>query len=131
MKTSVFLVLAIAAMPVVSSAAPSGPSAKMAARLKKYPTSNWLAHYLPDDRYKIAGGVWKYVSTDLDTYFHRPYSAYMLRQPAGRVIGFSSAAEAIEAGYRPDPALNMPRVTITTTQVKKVRRFQTKRQRAR
>lgn len=82
-----------------------GPSAKMAARLKKYPTSNWLAHYLPDDRYKIAGGVWKYVSTDLDTYYHAPNSPLMLSQPAGRVIGFSSTAEAEEAGYRPDPNL--------------------------
>ncbi len=87
-------------------AGPSGPSARMAARLKKYPTSQWLAHYLPDDRYKIAGGVWKYVSTDLDTYYHRPESAYMMSQPAGRVIGFSSAAEAEEAGYRPDPNLD-------------------------
>ena len=129
MKFSLFLVFGIVALPIVAQAAPSGPSAKAAARLKKYPTSNWLAHYLPEDRYKIAGGIWKYVSTDLDTYFHRPYSPYMMRQPASRVIGFSSAAEAIEAGYRPDPALNMPRVMITTTSVKKVRRIQVKRRR--
>ncbi|MBW3635513.1 MAG: hypothetical protein KY445_03475, partial [Armatimonadetes bacterium] len=85
---------------------PSGPSAKSAARLKKRPTSKWLAHYLPDDRYKIAGGVWKYVSTDLDTYYHRPDSPLMMRQSASRVIGFASAAEALEAGYKPAPGLN-------------------------
>lgn len=86
-------------------AGPMGPSARMAARLKKYPTSSWLAHYLPDDRYKIAGGVWKYVSTDLDTYYHRPDSPLMLRQPAGRVIGFSSTKEAEEAGYVAGPSV--------------------------
>lgn len=88
-----------------AQAGPSGPSARAAARLKKYPTSRWLAHYLPDDRYKIAGGVWKYVSTDLDTFYHRPESSLMINQPAGRVIGFSSAAEAEEAGYKPDPTI--------------------------
>jgi hypothetical protein len=84
-------------------AGPMGRSAKMAASLKKRPTSAWLAHYLPDDRYKIAGGVWKFVSTDLDTYYHRPDSPLMLRQSADRVIGFSSVAEAEEAGYKPAP----------------------------
>lgn len=99
-----FVLAACSLGPVrVAEAGPSGRSAKMAARLKKYPTSNWLAHYLPDDRYKIAGGVWKYVSTDLDTYYHRPDSPLMLRQSAGRVIGFASAAEAEEAGYKPAP----------------------------
>jgi hypothetical protein len=87
----------------LAQAGPVGPSARSAARLKKNPTSKWLAHYLPDDRYKIAGGVWKYVSTDLDTYYHRPDSPLMMRQSAGRVIGFSSAAEAEEAGYKPAP----------------------------
>ncbi len=84
-------------------AAPSGPSAKAAARLKKKPTSSWLAHYLPEDRYKIAGGVWKYVSTNLDTYYHRADSPNMLRQPNSGVIGFDSARAAEEAGYKPDP----------------------------
>ena len=98
------LTVALSTIPVV--AAPSGPSAKSAARLKKRPTSRWLAHYLPDDRYKIAGGVWRFVSTDLDTYYHRPDSPNMLRQPPGRVIGFSSAAEAEEAGYLPAPGVN-------------------------
>ncbi len=92
--------------PPSAHAGPMGPSARMAARLKKYPTSAWLAHYLPDDRYKIAGGVWKFVSTDLDTYYHRPDSPLMLSQPASRVIGFSSVQEAEEAGYRPDPNLD-------------------------
>lgn len=100
------LVAALTALPVVGAhAGPMGPSAKMAARLKKRPTSTWLAHYLPDDRYKIAGGVWKYVSTDLDTFYHRPDSPLMLRQPAGRVIGFSSTQEAEEAGYQPGPSV--------------------------
>lgn len=87
----------------VAHAAPSGPSAKAAARLKKNPTSAWLAHYLPDDRYKIAGKVWKYVSTNLDTYYHRPDSPNMMRQPNSNVIGFASAEAAEEAGYKPDP----------------------------
>ena len=87
----------------MAQAAPTGSSAKAAARLKKAPTSAWLAHYLPDDRYKIAGGVWKYVSTNLDTYYHRADSPNMLRQPNNGVIGFASARAAEEAGYRADP----------------------------
>lgn len=107
MKTAfqLLFLFAASALAVAAHAAPSGPSAKMAARLKTNPTSAWLAHYLPDDRYKIAGGVWKYVSTDLDTYYHLPSSPLMMRQPAGIVIGFSSAQQAEEAGYRPDPTL--------------------------
>ncbi len=114
MKISKKSLLALASSAVAFTAyapqvhaGPMGPSAKMAAQLKKRPTSSWLAHYLPDDRYKIAGGVWKFVSTDLDTYYHRPNSPLMMNQPAGRVIGFSSVAEAEEAGYRPDPNLDM------------------------
>ncbi|HEX8552691.1 MAG TPA: hypothetical protein VF681_14170 [Abditibacteriaceae bacterium] len=78
----------------------TSPSAREAARLKHRPPRNWLQHYLPDDRYKIAGGVWKVVSTQYDTYYHRPDSPLMLRQPASIVIGFSSEQEAIDAGYR-------------------------------
>lgn len=85
-----------------SQAAPRGHSARRAAQLKKS-APGWLSHYLPDDRYKIEGKVWKYVSTDLDTYYHRPDSPNMLRQPAERVIGFASAKDAEEAGYKPDP----------------------------
>ncbi|RYG69106.1 hypothetical protein EON80_10415 [bacterium] len=103
---SLLVTLWVAGSGQVAQAGEPGPSAKMAARLKKYPTSQWLAHYLPDDRYKIAGGVWKYVSTDLDTYYHRPNSPLMLRQSAGRVIGFASAAEAEEAGYKPAPGVD-------------------------
>jgi len=80
-----------------------GPSAIEAAHLKVHPPRNYLAHYLPDDRYKIAGGVWRFVSTDLDTYYHLPQSANMMRQPADRVIGFANAADAEEAGYIADP----------------------------
>ncbi len=80
-----------------------GPSAIEAARLKVRPPANYLAHYLPDDRYKIAGGVWKFVSTDLDTYYHIPSSPNMMRQPASRVIGFANVADAEEAGYIADP----------------------------
>jgi len=86
---------------------PSGPSAKMAAQLKRNPAPGpaWLQHYLPDDRYKIAGGVWKYVSTELDTYYHLPNSPLILRQPASIVIGFSSREQAEEAGYRAGPSV--------------------------
>ena len=106
MKTKISaLLLAALAIGAASSshAAPAGPSAKAAASLKKNPRTQWLAHYLPDDRYKIAGGVWKYVTTNLDTYYHRPDSPNMLRQPNSNVIGFASAQEAAEAGYSPDP----------------------------
>ena len=99
------LLLALSAMTQGASANPKGlgPSAIEAARLKARPPANYLQHYLPDDRYKIAGGVWKFVSTDLDTYYHLPSSKNMLRQPATNVIGFSNARDAEEAGYVADP----------------------------
>ena len=105
LKLSALLVAicALSATTLSAPAAPSGPSAKAAARLKKNPPNSWIAHYLPDDRYKIAGGVWKYVSTNLDTYYHRADSPNMLNQPNGGVIGFPSARAAEEAGYKPDP----------------------------
>ena len=108
MKTTVALVAVLACAGALSPRGHAqskglGPSAIEAARLKTSPPRNYLSHYLPDDRYKIAGGVWKYVSTDLDTYFHVPTSANMIRQPADRVIGFSSVREAEEAGYVADP----------------------------
>jgi hypothetical protein len=62
---------------------------------------SWINHYLPEDRGKILGGVWKFVSTEDDEYYYRPSSSAMLEQPAGRVIGFASAADAEEAGYLP------------------------------
>ena len=78
-------------------------SVKAAARLKNHPPSGWINHYLGDDRYKIAGHVWKVVSTQTDQYFHRPDCPEMLRQSADIVIGFPSVASAMEAGYAPDP----------------------------
>ena len=82
----------------------NGPSARAAAKLKTSPRTQWLAHYLPNDRYKIAGNIWKFVSTNLDTYYHLPNSPNMMRQPNDNVIGFASAADAEEAGYKPDPS---------------------------
>ena len=103
-KISALVLTVLAASAANSShAAPVGPSARAAAGLKKNPRTQWLAHYLPDDRYKIAGGVWKYVTTNLDTYYHVPSSTNMMRQPNAGVIGFPSAREAEEAGYMPDP----------------------------
>jgi hypothetical protein len=78
----------------------TSPSARAAARLKYNPPRGWIRHYLGDDRYKILGGSWKVVSTELDSYYYPPWAAEMLRQPAGIVIGFPSAAAAEEAGYR-------------------------------
>ena len=101
--TALLLATFVAGALAPGRAAPTGPSAKAAARLKKNPRTQWLAHYLPEDRYKIAGGVWKYVSTNLDTYYHRADSPNMLRQPNTGVIGFESARAAEEAGYKPDP----------------------------
>lgn len=90
-----------------------GPSAKAAARLKYTPPPTWIQHYLPDDRYKIAGKVWKYVTVEVDRYYHLPNSEFMLRQSPARVIGFASAKEAQEAGYRPGPSVAASLVTIT------------------
>jgi hypothetical protein len=89
-------------VPLRGGGMPSGRSAKMAARLKYSPPNNYLKHYLGDDRYKIAGGVWKVVSTQLDTYYHRSTCPNMLRQHADIVIGFSHSRDAEEAGYRAD-----------------------------
>jgi hypothetical protein len=85
------------------SSARAGRSAVAAAKLKTSAPA-WIRHYLPDDRYKVAGGIWKFVSTDADTYFHRPDCAHVLRQAAAGVIGFASVEDATEAGYAPDPA---------------------------
>ncbi len=92
-----------------ATAGPStSPSAKMAARLKYHPPKNWMGHYLPDDRYKI-GSTWRVLSTELDMFYHRPDCPNMLRQSAGSVIGFASADDALEAGYKPD-ALCRPEI---------------------
>jgi hypothetical protein len=91
----------------------TAPSAVAAVRLKYHPPDNWIRHYLGDDRYKIAGQVWKVVSTQTDTYYHRPNCPNMLRQPADIVIGFASADEAEQSGYVPDP-LCAPRANSVT-----------------
>ena len=91
---------------------PSGRSAKMAARLKYAPPNNYLKHYLGDDRYRIAGGVWKVVSTQLDTYYHRPTCPNILRQHADIVIGFSHSRDAEEAGYRADSVCQPQQITV-------------------
>jgi hypothetical protein len=87
----------------VAVAGPSAPSARVAARLASKPPNNYLKHYLPDDRYILAGGIWKVVSTQTDKYYHRPTCPNMLRQRADLVIGFHAPAAAEEAGYMPDP----------------------------
>jgi hypothetical protein len=88
--------------PALVEAGPStSPSARQAARLKHNPPRGWIRHYLPDDRYKILGGTWKYVSTELDRFYYPAWAPEMLRRPAGRVIGFASAQDAEEAGYMP------------------------------
>lgn len=73
--------------------------------LQKYqiPPRAWLAHYLPDDRYKLNSNVWKFVSTETDRFYYKPDAPGMLRQSPHRVIGFHSWQDAMIAGYRPDP----------------------------
>jgi len=108
LKTGI-IVVAVASFLAAHSAFASpakGTSAEAAAILKNHPPAGWISHYLGDDRYKIAGHVWKVVSTQRDKYFHRPDCPEMLRQPPGIVIGFPSAAAALEAGYLPDPHCN-------------------------
>lgn len=69
----------------------------------KIPPRGWLAHYLPQDRYKITSGIWKVVSTETDRFYYRADAPAMLRQSPNRVIGFASWQDAMIAGYRPDP----------------------------
>lgn len=78
------------------------PSVRQAIRLKYRPPANYLRHYLGEDRYKIAGGTWRVLSTQMDNRYHRASCPNMLRQSPGIVIGFSSAQDAQESGYRPD-----------------------------
>ena len=98
--------------PTIGNKSPSGPSAKRAAQLKYHPPDNYLKHYLGDDRYKIAGGVWKVVSTQLDTYYHRANCPNMLKQSPDIVIGFSGKADAEEGGYRADPVCQPKEVAV-------------------
>ncbi|HEX8235642.1 MAG TPA: hypothetical protein VF600_06765 [Abditibacteriaceae bacterium] len=89
----------------------------MAQRYRKPPVG-WLGYYLPQDRYKLTSGIWKYVSIEDDPgyypvrYYYRPSASTMLRllsrTPRGirrynRVIGFHTWQDAMLAGYRPDP----------------------------
>jgi hypothetical protein len=89
----------------------------MAQRYRKPPVG-WLGYYLPQDRYKLTSGIWKYVSIEDDPgyypvrYYYRPSASTMLRllsrTPRGirrynRVIGFNTWQDAMLAGYRPDP----------------------------
>lgn len=89
----------------------------MASRYRKPPVG-YLAYYLPQDRYKLTSGVWKYVTIEDDQgrypvrYYYRPSAPTMLRllsqSPRGirrynRVVGFHTWQDAVLAGYRPDP----------------------------
>jgi len=80
----------------------TSPAWQGAARLRYNPPAGWIRHYLGDDRYKIVGGTWKVLSTQYDVYYHRANCPNMLRQSPGIVIGFNSAKDARDAGYRPD-----------------------------
>lgn len=94
--------LSVVFPPSPVEAGPStSPSARQAARLKHNPPRGWIRHYLPDDRYKILGGTWKYVSTELDRFYYPAWAPEMLRRSPNRVIGFNSAQDAEEAGYMP------------------------------
>ena len=88
---------AISRGPVIS------PSVKRAHRLKYNPPRGWIRHYLGDDRYKI-GMTWRVVTTPNDKFYYPPFAREMLLAPADKIIGFSSAQDAQEAGYAPAPA---------------------------
>lgn len=64
---------------------------------------NWLAHYLKADRYKIASGLWTYMTTRTSRFYYRPWAPAMLKADPNHVIGFRTWHDAILAGYRPDP----------------------------
>jgi hypothetical protein len=88
----------------ISWASPTAsPSVRAAAKLKHHPPPTWIRHYLGDDRYKIAGGIWKVVSTQSDRLYHRPDCPLMLRRDPGATIGFSSGQDARDSGYEADP----------------------------
>lgn len=68
----------------------------------KIPPINWLAAYLPQDRYKF-GKIWRFVSTEDDRFYYAPSAMARKRFNPNRVIGFNSYQDALAAGYRPDP----------------------------
>jgi hypothetical protein len=90
----------------------------VAEKYKKKPVG-YLSYYLPEDRFKLTSGLWKYVSVEDDRarypvrHYYRPDSPVFLNivsrrargtQPRfNRVIGFASWQDALIAGYRPDP----------------------------
>ncbi len=90
----------------------------IASKYKKPPVG-YLSYYLPEDRYKLTSGLWKFVTVEDDRaiypvkHYFRPDSPRFLsivaQKPRGsqarhnRVLGFSSWQEALIAGYRPDP----------------------------
>jgi hypothetical protein len=90
----------------------------IASKYKKPPVG-YLSYYLPEDRYKLTSGLWRYVTIEDDRarypvrYYFRPDSPRFLsivsQKPRGtqarynRVIGFASWQDALIAGYRPDP----------------------------
>lgn len=72
-------------------------------RVTRRALPGWIAHYLPDDRYKITSQLWAFVSTETDHYYYRAWAPGVLRQSRDHVIGFHSWQAAMLAGYRPDP----------------------------
>lgn len=75
---------------------------KLVAQKYKIPARNWLADYLPADRYKFSK-AWKFVSTETDRFYYTPQGMTRRNFNKNRVIGFRSWQEAMLAGYRPDP----------------------------
>jgi hypothetical protein len=65
---------------------------------------NYLAWYLPEDRYKVTSKVWQFVTTPNDRYYYFPWAPAMKLRSPSRVIGFHTWQDAMIAGYRPDPA---------------------------
>ncbi|RYG69105.1 hypothetical protein EON80_10410 [bacterium] len=75
---------------------------RLVAQKYKIPARNWLASYLPADRYKFSK-AWKYVSTETDRFYYTPQALAGRTFNKNRVIGFRTWQEAMLAGYRPDP----------------------------
>ncbi len=100
--------------PRASAYPTTSPSAKAAVKWKFHPPSNWIEHYLGDDRYKIKGGVWKVVTTENDNYYYPAWAPEMLQQSPNLVIGFPNAAAAEEAGYlRSNYPMDSPLLGVT------------------
>ena len=89
----------------------------LAARYRKPPVG-YLSYYLPQDRYKLTSGIWRFVTIEDDQraypvrYYYRPWSSSMIRllstpvrgvRRYNRVIGFRTWQDAMLAGYVPDP----------------------------